>query len=166
MRRIIYKISLGIASSIIFFYLLKVLVEILIKNSELSLLIPDSLSKLFSIIFISSILYIFSGLGFEKIKSAYIILGRLLATIFVALLFLFFLTMITFDLCNWTDEKILYVHKYNSNHIILLRSYGCGAVDSASSKPRRFERKNTLFIFEFTKPINGNKINMDKWQTI
>lgn len=73
---------------------------------------------------------------------------------------------IFYDMCSWTNRKILYESKNDLNTKIIARDFGCGATDSRP--PRVGVHKVEYFTdyFIHTTEIDTAKIDKDEWSCI
>ena len=78
----------------------------------------------------------------------------------ISFVILFF--MIWISICNWSNREILF-RDTRSDNVIMLRDYGCGALDSEEplAEIHKIEYYSTYFIR--ATPIDTLKIDMGKW---
>ena len=90
--------------------------------------------------------------------------AKTISTILFAFLpFLFAIATALSGLCSWTTEKILFENKNDKSTKIVLRDFGCGAVDSTSPTPGVFKIKYYTSHFIWVSEIDTNKIDKNLW---
>lgn len=84
----------------------------------------------------------------------------------VAMTGIFCLYMQPFNMCSWSNDKILFMHKNQSSVHICQRSFGCGATDSSPPvcKIRKSIAITPLFVFYL--PVDTNEITVADWTRI
>jgi len=103
------------------------------------------------------------GIGLKLNKNAsYYFVSVLLTCI---IYFVGFIASIIFfwDLCKWTNMKIVYEHKTNKNEMIISRALGCGAVDSSPPVIRNFILIDYSPLLTILKNPDRLGLNEDTW---
>ena len=100
-------------------------------------------------------------------ESTGIIIGKIGLTILIALIPVFIMFITAFDgLCGWATEKILFENKVASSKKIVLRSFGCGAVDASAPTFGVFKVRNLPFHLVYITKIDTSKIDKREWKRI
>ncbi len=112
-----------------------------------------------------SILFSLTG-TLRRTNSMGAIIAKIVLTVFVALIPVFVAFATALDLCGWTTDKSLFVMKNDSATKIVLRDFGCGAVDSTSPDYVVVKVKYLTSHFIWISNIDTTKIDRSVWHRI
>lgn len=70
------------------------------------------------------------------------------------------------DLCSLTNDKILFKHRTDKNRIIMLRSFGCGAVDSTPNVNSAYELKPITTWLNTAAYVDTHAIDHSQWERV
>ena len=88
---------------------------------------------------------------------------KVVFTSFIALISIFYLLVSAFELCNRTTLETLFVNKENENITIVVREFGCGAVDSTPANRDNYKNwKINDYLIRST-PIDTSEIDKTMW---
>jgi hypothetical protein len=92
------------------------------------------------------------------------VIGKIVLTLFALLIpFCIMFTMIFNGMCRWVNDKPLFVNDRKPSRQIVLRSYGCGAVDSGSPKYGVFEIRDLSFGLIWVTKTDTLSIDRTVW---
>jgi hypothetical protein len=95
------------------------------------------------------------------------ILFKIFMIICASVLAMLLMTIIAFgSMCGWTTERELYEYKQIPTTKIILRSYGCGAVDSSPILYKVSEISQVTPYLIWSADIDTNKIDKSDWRRI
>jgi len=90
--------------------------------------------------------------------------GKVIATILMASITIFIMFMSIFaDMCVWTNQQVLYENKNDSNTKIIIRDFGCGAIDSDPPTVGIYKVQYFTDYFLRSTKIDTAKINKNEW---
>ena len=105
---------------------------------------------------LSIICFIYFKVRNPSYRSALIVLIGIISAIILGLAFF------AKFMCGFTNE-IVFVDRNNPTHLIVQRSYGCGAYDSALPNYETYEVRPLNFILNFVKMVDTTKIDRTIW---
>lgn len=92
------------------------------------------------------------------------VIGKIVLTLFALLIpFCIMVTTVFDGMCRWVNDKALFVNNRKSSSQIVLRSYGCGAVDSGSPKYGTFEIRDLPFGLIWVTKTDTLNIDRTVW---
>lgn len=91
------------------------------------------------------------------------LIAKIIAAIVIPFATMYMIILCNWNLCNWSNGKELYIHRSDKNKKIIVRSFGCGAVDSTEPIIKTFIVENYSKYFIKTTEIDTAKINDDQW---
>ncbi|PCI92909.1 MAG: hypothetical protein COB15_17165 [Flavobacteriales bacterium] len=106
--------------------------------------------------------------GFIKTNdSNAIIIGKIVTTIIISVLSIFFLFISIFaNMCDTTTGKILFENRQNENLKIVEREYGCGATDSEPPNVSIYKIRQLTKYFIYPTKIDTNDLDKNEWEKI
>jgi len=91
---------------------------------------------------------------------------KIIATTCFAVIIFFILLAGVWNMCSWSDRKVLFENKNNPNEKIILRDYGCGATDSDGPSYRTFKVKRVLPFVRSVRSFDTTHIDRGIWQRV
>jgi len=92
---------------------------------------------------------------------------KFILTICLSLLSVYILWMTIFaGMCRWTDNKILFQNINEKNTKIILRDFGCGAIDSGDPTYKVFKIKSITPSLIWVTTVDTTRIDRQKWQRV
>ena len=67
------------------------------------------------------------------------------------------------NMCEWTDQKVLFTSATNKNVKIIERNFGCGATDSSDPTVENFVVKEYTKYFKVAKQVDINELDLTNW---
>jgi len=111
---------------------------------------------------VSILLSLFGTLKTSDKKTA--ITEKIIGTSILSLVVAFFYSFIVFfNMCGWSNEKVLFENKTDVKIKIIVREHGCGATDSEPSKLCFFKVTRFSKYFKRWVEIDTSKIDSDQW---
>jgi hypothetical protein len=96
-----------------------------------------------------------------------LIIAKVVLTLMVLGISFFIMVMSIFaGMCRWSNEKELFQKINDPDTKIVLRDYGCGALDSSPATHKVFKIKHITFHFIWVTPIDTTKVDKRDWKPI
>ncbi len=161
--KIIYRISL-------LFIVLILLTVLLVRFIPLEYAKP-AYENYFDILFFggipAAILLLISRIGYapmdSKQKKQTIIKYFLLSVGCFFIFFLYALLSWSDGMCRYNTIRTLYTHRTVPSTHIILRGYGCGAVDGGPPNISTAKLRTCTPLFNYISPIDTSKIKKEEW---
>lgn len=152
------------------YILLIFLVALLIRITPLDFATP-AYGDLFDILFFggipAAILLTMTRIGFRTLdktqKRTAIITSFLLSFGCFFLFFLYALGSLGSGMCDYSNGRTLFTNRTDPSIRIIIRYYGCGAVDSSPATPSIAKLKPFTPVFNYVSPVDTSKINKEDW---
>jgi hypothetical protein len=115
----------------------------------------------------AAILLTISRIGFKSMdrtgKRNTIIRGFLLSVGCLIVFFLYALMTWSDGLCRYVTLRTLFTNRTVPSTHIILRGYGCGAVDGGPPNLSTVKVKSFTPVFNYSSPVDTSKINKEEW---
>jgi len=102
----------------------------------------------------------------KRTNTAGATIAKIVLTLFAAFLPVLFAFTTAFDLCGWSEGKILFAKKEDASTQIVLREFGCGAVDSSSPDYKVVKITHLTPLFIYISDIDTTKIDRTVWKRV
>jgi len=114
-------------------------------------------------LFTFAIALFITGWGIQKGHRAISIILRFIGMAVLYIITMFMYGILVWDLCVESFSEPIYIHSTNGNKTIVIRDFGCGAVDSSPNSSRTMVYEEMAWIFYRITPIDTTALDKGTW---